>query len=79
MDDHQDRLKYHSELSRCPKMKQGQLLMQRYRLCFERGNGTKYQPQADTCKQKSLVLAQRMKDHWHNCRVCRSEDFWFGV
>ena len=63
-----------SLLSICPKLKQGQLLMQRYRLCFNKGNSTAYQAQADECKRKSVVLAKRMRDHADKCPNCSQRD-----
>ena len=66
-------------LSKCVKMRQGQLLMQRYKFCYERGNMGPYQTQADVCKNKSLILAGRMKEHYTKCRVCQTEEFWYGV
>lgn len=66
-------------LSTCPKMKEGQLLMQRYKFCYERGNMGPYQVQANECKRKSQVLAKRMKEHYAKCQVCRQEEFYYGV
>ena len=61
-------------LSKCPKLKQGQLLMQRYKLCHDKGAGTAYDAQATECKRKSIELAKRMRNHADKCHNCSQTD-----
>ena len=66
-------------LSSCPKLKQGQLLMQRYYYCFMLGTG-KYKQQGDECKRKSRILAARMKAHARACPNCSpDEEDFYGI
>ena len=59
-------------LSTCTKLKQGQLLMQRYMYCWDmRG---KYVQQGEECKRKSVILAKRMKVHAAQCDNCTPND-----
>lgn len=67
-------------LSTCMKLKQGQLLMQRYFYVYHRGNNTAYQKQADRTKERSVELAKRMRDHADKCRNCSQSDLnFYGV
>lgn len=67
-------------LSSCAKLKTGQLKMQRYKIVFNKGNGTKYQRQADNAKQKSRELAPKMKAHADRCPLCsQADDNFYGL
>ncbi len=57
----------------CRKLRQGQLLMQRYKYVFQTGNMTRYQAQADRCKERSGILAVRMIEHAQECNLCCKE------
>ena len=57
----------------CQKLRQGQLLMQRYQFVYQTGNGTPYQDLADRCKERSVELARRMVEHATNCTICINE------
>lgn len=68
----------------CPKLRQGQRLMQRYQYVFQKGNGTAYQEIADRCKERSVILAKRMVEHATNCAICTresviEEELFYGV
>ena len=68
-----------TQLSTCPKLKQGQLLMQRYQFCSIMGVG-KYLAQGQECKRKSIILAKRMRDHADQCPKCSQKDQnFYGV
>lgn len=60
-------------LSKCPKLKQGQLLMQRYKFINSYAHG-KYKAQGDRAKEKSVELAKRMKAHARECPLCSPQD-----
>lgn len=67
-------------LSKCDKLKTGQLLMQRYKLVYDRTRGTQYASKGDVCKEKSMVLARKMVAHATQCRVCSpSDDNFYGL
>ena len=57
----------------CKKLREGQLLMQRYKFVFAKGNNTIYQSQADRCKERSIILAERMVAHAQVCNRCCEE------
>ena len=64
-------------LSKCKKLKAGQLLMHRHLVVYERGNGTfegRYQHIADESKRRSIILAKRMRDHADQCPRCSQGD-----
>lgn len=65
------------ELSLCPKLRQGQLLMQRYKFVYALSRGGRYEAQGDVVKEKSLKLAQKMVDHARACRRCTPDDHNF--
>lgn len=66
-------------LSKCPKLKAGQLLMQRYKYVVTVSQG-KYKPQGDRCKAKSVELAKRMKEHARQCPICNvTDDNFYGL
>ena len=48
--------------------------MQRYLIVWNRGNQTKYQPQADRAKERSVILAERMRNHADKCKNCNQTD-----
>jgi hypothetical protein len=57
----------------CKKLRQGQLLMQRYKYAYRKGNMTRYQGLADRCKERSGILAKRMIEHAQGCNLCCKE------
>jgi hypothetical protein len=62
-------------LSSCKKLKQGQLLMQRYNYVWNRyGGHPKYGARAQVVKDKSVELAKRMKAHSAECQWCSVQD-----
>jgi hypothetical protein len=66
-------------LSKCPKLKQGQLLMQRYHFVASRG-GDKYAEQAERCARKIPRLEKRMIAHAEECPRCGVDDEnFFGM
>lgn len=64
-------------LSKCAKLKQGQLKMQRYKYCHTISLGTRYTEQGEKCLEKSRELALKMKAHARECRVCSVNDVNF--
>lgn len=75
----------HPELkTNCAKLKQGQLLMQRYWATVKELTGGKWDHIAVSGREKSIILAKRMVEHAKKCPVCNKdraladEDF-YGV
>lgn len=66
-------------LSDCPKLKEGQLLMHRYRLTYDMyKDDERYKHISVSGKEKSVILAKRMRDHADQCPNCSQtdEDFY---
>ena len=56
----------------CKKLRQGQLLMQRYKYCWDNHTPMYVEP-AQACRDKSVILAKRMVDHVEDCVTCQTE------
>lgn len=70
--------------TQCQKLRQGELLMQRYQYVWKTYRHSRYVTQAETCKTKSVELARRMVVHAQACATCQQEralesDIFYGV
>jgi hypothetical protein len=69
----------------CSKLRQGQLLMQRYHYTYNHGkNHNLYADKALVCKEKAIRLAAMMQEHSTNCNICcdervLEEPLYYGV
>ena len=69
----------------CKKLRQGQLLMYKYKFLYDYYKGDDlYRQTADNCKRDSVILAARMVKHAEDCATCIAENvlnevFFYGV
>ena len=62
-------------LSSCAKLKEGQLLMHRYKLTYDLyKNNEMYAHISVSGKEKSVELAARMRKHADKCSQCSQSD-----